>query len=100
MYTYKAKVLRWVDGDTVSLELDLGFNISLIERFRLLGTDTPERSQPLWTEAKQCSESVLPVGTYLTITTHKKDKYGRWLVSLPQVTQALTEKGLLKNASI
>jgi len=74
MYTYQATVLRWVDGDTVQLRVDLGFAINVTLKFRLLGVDTPERGTLNYVEAKNCSESVLPVGTVLTITTHKLTK--------------------------
>lgn len=43
MYTYRATVLRVVDGDTVDVDLDLGFGIWLRnERVRIMGIDTPE----------------------------------------------------------
>lgn len=42
MYEYKAKVTRCVDGDTVDVTIDVGFNISYSGRVRLVGIDTPE----------------------------------------------------------
>ena len=42
MYTYKAKLDRVVDGDTVDVNIDLGFDISVHKRVRLAGIDTPE----------------------------------------------------------
>ena len=39
---FKAKVRRVVDGDTLDVEIDLGFNLTLNERIRLIGVDTPE----------------------------------------------------------
>jgi len=43
MYKYKCKVLKVVDGDTVDVDIDLGFGIWLKnERVRLKGIDTPE----------------------------------------------------------
>ena len=42
MYIYKAKVLRVVDGDTIDLLIDLGFNAWKKERIRLSGINTPE----------------------------------------------------------
>ena len=40
---YKAKVLKIVDGDTVDVDIDLGFGIVLTdERVRIMGIDTPE----------------------------------------------------------
>lgn len=43
MYEYRCKVLRVVDGDTVDVDIDLGFGIILKdERVRIMGIDTPE----------------------------------------------------------
>jgi micrococcal nuclease len=43
MYEYKCKVLRVVDGDTVDVDIDLGFGVWLKkERVRIMGIDTPE----------------------------------------------------------
>ena len=39
---FKAKVVRVVDGDTLDCDIDLGFHITLRERIRLMGVDTPE----------------------------------------------------------
>ena len=43
MYEYKCEIVRVVDGDTVDVNIDLGFNTWLWkERIRLKGIDTPE----------------------------------------------------------
>ena len=43
MYEYRCKVSRVVDGDTVDVDIDLGFGVWLHkERVRVLGIDTPE----------------------------------------------------------
>jgi micrococcal nuclease len=43
MYEYKAEILRVIDGDTVDVDIDLGFGIWMKkERVRLYGIDTPE----------------------------------------------------------
>ena len=43
MWTYRCKVLRVVDGDTVDVDIDLGFGIwQKNERVRIMGIDTPE----------------------------------------------------------
>jgi micrococcal nuclease len=43
MYEYKCKVLKVVDGDTVDVDIDLGFGVWLRkERVRIMGIDTPE----------------------------------------------------------
>ena len=42
MYEYNCKVKRVVDGDTVDVLIDLGFDIAYASRVRLYGIDTPE----------------------------------------------------------
>src|SRR5210317_803740 len=43
MYEYRATVIKVVDGDTVDVDIDLGFGIVLSdERVRIAGIDTPE----------------------------------------------------------
>ena len=43
MYEYNCKVVKIVDGDTVDVDIDLGFGIQLTdERVRIMGIDTPE----------------------------------------------------------
>ena len=42
MYTYKAKCLRVVDGDTLDAQIDLGFDTHKVIRIRLVGINTPE----------------------------------------------------------
>ena len=42
MYEYNATIRRVVDGDTVDVTLDLGFDILYNSRIRLHGIDTPE----------------------------------------------------------
>ena len=43
MYEYRCKVIKVIDGDTVDVDIDLGFDILLRdERVRIMGIDTPE----------------------------------------------------------
>ena len=43
MYEYKCNVVKVVDGDTVDVDIDLGFGIWMKdERVRIMGIDTPE----------------------------------------------------------
>ena len=43
MYEYRAKILKVIDGDTVDVDIDLGFGVVLTdERVRMMGIDTPE----------------------------------------------------------
>ena len=88
MYEYKCKIDRVVDGDTVDVDIDLGFGIWLRkERVRLYGIDTPEcRTRDLEEKkyglaAKSYVQSFLPVGSMQTLKTQKDDKgkFGRIL---------------------
>lgn len=81
MYNYKAKVIKVIDGDTVDLNIDLGFHIWVVKRVRLSGIDTPELYTQTGKTAKAFVENLLPIGLTVTITTKldSSDKYGRVL---------------------
>jgi micrococcal nuclease len=90
MYQYKAKVLKILDGDTVDIDLDLGFNIVLAsQRVRMAGIDTPESRTTNSEEkvrgqlSKKKLAEKLPVGSWVKIETQKSnsndDKFGRIL---------------------
>jgi micrococcal nuclease len=81
MYTYSAKVVRVVDGDTVDLNIDLGFHITVTKRIRLSLINAPETSTDLGKRSKEFLSKTLPEGTTVTIKTQldKDDKYGRLL---------------------
>lgn len=89
MYTYRAKLLRAVDGDTLDLLVDCGFGIWFEERFRLYGVDTPEvygpNACPEGTEASEfVRETLEALGPVFMIETIKdrKGKYGRYLADI------------------
>ena len=42
MYTYKIKLDRVIDGDTIDAHIDLGFDVSIKKRIRFMGINTPE----------------------------------------------------------
>lgn len=94
MYHYSALIVRWIDGDTVDMDVDVGFHITVRERFRVLGVDTPERGDANYEIARQFSEARHPVGQWIEIHTEKSDKYGRYLVDLPGLPEALIAEGL------
>ena len=88
MYEYKAVIVRVVDGDTVDVDIDLGFDVWLKkQRIRLYGVDTPEsRTRDLEEKmygnaAKDFVQSFLPIGTNQTLVTKLDDrgKFGRIL---------------------
>jgi micrococcal nuclease len=88
IYIYKAELIRVVDGDTVDLIVDLGFDTSRKERFRLYGIDAPEMRTEAGKEAKAWLwEALQPLETIYIQTIQlstkaKRDKYGRFLAVL------------------
>ena len=85
MYTYKAKVIRVIDGETIDAEIDLGFNVMIRQRIRLYGIDTPEsRTRDLEEKerglaAKQRLIELLPKEIVVETILNKRGKYGRVL---------------------
>lgn len=85
LFTYKAEVVRWVDGDTVYLKVDLGFRMSMTDSFRLIGINTPEirgTERPQGLVVKEFVIDLLPKGSKVLIETRKSGKYGRWLAEI------------------
>jgi micrococcal nuclease len=93
MYEYKCKILRVVDGDTVDIDIDLGFGVWLKkERVRMMGIDTPEsrtrdkEEKKFGLAAKDFVKNKMPVGSVQILKTEidrsgedKKGKFGRIL---------------------
>jgi len=84
MYEYKAVVRKIIDGDTVDVDIDLGFGVWLHkERVRLYGIDTPEsRTRDLEEKkygmmAKKLVLDLMPIGSMQTLIT-EKDKTGKF----------------------
>ena len=107
MYTYKAKLDRIIDGDTVDANIDLGFDISVHKRIRLAGIDSPEsRTRDLEEKEKGLAskarlEELLKSGEF-TLESKEVGKYGRVLGVLLvddvnnnfiNVNQTLVEEG-------
>ncbi len=82
-YIYKATVTKVVDGDTVDLLVDCGFNIIRKERIRFYGVDAWEtrgEEREMGLEAKRFVEETIPVGTEVVVRTGKeRGKFGRYL---------------------
>ena len=100
---YVKKVTKVVDGDTIDVEIDLGFDISFSSRVRLAGIDTPESrttdkmEKALGLEAKAYLKHEIEAAKSVVIKTEKMDsseKYGRILgwVFLDGSTVSLNEK--------
>ena len=90
MYEYRATIVRWVDGDTVDLDIDLGFGIVYAnQRVRLFGIDAfesrtrdlQEKQKGLAKTAKDFVERMPPNGFQVILRSKKdgKGKFGRIL---------------------
>ena len=89
MFEYNVKkVNRIVDGDTIDVDIDLGFNISYSQRVRLAGIDTPESrtsdkyEKALGLEVKKKLDELIKAAKTIVIRTELPDsseKYGRIL---------------------
>lgn len=89
MYHYKInKIKRIVDGDTLDVEIDLGFGVSISQRVRLKGINAAETKTKDTTEktkgilAKQWLMNYMNQDYSWSIETTKEDKYGRVLGTL------------------
>jgi micrococcal nuclease len=103
MWTYRAKVVRVIDGDTVDVDIDLGFGIwQKNERVRIMGIDTPESrtrnkiEKKFGLAAKAKLKSILGKITVLKTTINKKGvdmkgKFGRVLGDFLQNDKKVTE---------
>lgn len=100
---YVKKVTKIVDGDTIDVDIDLGFDISFSSRVRLAGIDTPESrtadkmEKALGLEAKAFLKHEIESAKSVVIKTEKMDsseKYGRILgwVFLDGSDKSLNEK--------
>ena len=106
MYQYKAKVVRWLDGDSLLCLIDLGFYTHKEERLRLARIDTPELRGAEKEEGKKVKQIVIeryPIGTMLMIESKKRDRYGRFIAELfhgeENINQWLIDNGHAEEVS-
>ena len=106
-FSYRVKkVTKIVDGDTIDVTLDMGFDILYQQRVRLFGIDTPEsRTRDLEEKkygllSKYFLKAELSLGKKITVKTYKGDetgKFGRILGDIwidgKSVNQKMCDKG-------
>ena len=80
--TYKAYLDRVVDGDTIRLNIDLGFKIFHKEIIRLKGVDAPEIKTKEGKESAKILSDILKKLPFFIIKTIKIDIYGRHVADL------------------
>tara|TARA_R110000787_G_scaffold11389_2_gene37778 strand:+ start:50 stop:457 length:408 start_codon:yes stop_codon:yes gene_type:complete len=102
MYEYNCKIVRVIDGDSIIIDIDLGFSHFIHnESIRLYGIDTPEcrtrdaEEKAAGLLAKEFVEEALHVGGTYTLTTKEKGKFGRYLGTI-----YLTEKTSINAALV
>ena len=82
LYTYRAWVVRVLDGDTLKVVVDMGFGVRSVQTLRLRGLDCPELVSKEGKEAKDFVEKLLAPSTQVLIKTIKSDKYDRYLADV------------------
>ena len=106
-YKYNVKIKKVVDGDTVDIDIDLGFGVWLHkERVRIMGIDTPESRTSNTVEklfglaAKQALADLLPIGSMQVLVIDEYDakgKFGRilgdFVIGDKMATDILIEQG-------
>jgi len=106
MFEYKAQLVKVIDGDTIDIDIDLGFHIVLRQRCRLQGVNCPEARGLTKEAGDQATEFVRTWfqsgGDPVTVQSSKpypNDKYGRFLVvvhgkiAAPSLNDALLSSG-------
>lgn len=88
LYLYKGIILDWYDGDTLNIDVDLGFKIHSIVRVRLVRINSWEiNSESSYRRrfakhARMVAHKNFPPGSEVFIKSKKKDRYGRWLAEV------------------
>lgn len=92
LFHYACEVLKWIDADTLDVDIDLGFEVHLMQRVRVYGLNTPEIHSADMEEKKNAIKALnfatllAPLHSKVKIQTHKaekeREKYGRWLADI------------------
>jgi micrococcal nuclease len=117
-FEYHAKVVEVVDGDTIVIDIDLGFDIKLTkQKVRLLGIDTPESRTSDKIEkvfglaskdfvkkfVKECEDTVI-IRTHLSddVDGNGREKFGRLLGEIvnPKTRKILNEELITNNYAV
>ena len=92
-YVYKAMIERVVDGDTLLIRLDLGFQVWKEQRIRLAGIDAPPIDEAKGYEAFEYVRDQLAQVPFIMVKTNKIDIYGRYV---GHVFYSFQEKDMVK----
>ncbi len=102
MYDYNARVYYVVDGDTIDVEIDLGFKLTIKQRIRLENIDTPERGHPDYIKAGNRLKELI-LNKDITLKTTKQSKWGCYLGEIfldgVSINNQMLAEGLAKSYS-
>jgi micrococcal nuclease len=94
LFVYRGTFIKAVDGDTVDMQLDLGFRIYQEQRLRLQHIDTPERGQPGYTAAADAVRLWFATSPkdqiFVQTILDRSDKYGRLLAIISTTNEWTT----------
>ena len=103
MYEYNCKIVRVIDGDSIILDIDLGFSHWIHgESIRLYGVDCPEcrsrdkEEKAAGLAAKDFVKRLLHDGGTYTLTTREKGKFGRYLGTIYLTEETSINDALIK----
>jgi endonuclease YncB( thermonuclease family) len=82
LHTYVGIVDKVIDGDTLLVRIDLGFDVWKTESIRLRGIDAPEMRSPAGKKAKSFVAAKLADIEFVVLHTYKTDKYARYVADL------------------
>lgn len=104
-YTYIAQVQRIIDGDTLLVKIDCGFETHTIQRLRLRDIDAPEIDTDQGKEAQRFVQKQLRNIPFIIIRTYRPDKYDRYLADvfyLPDATDPhhVCKEGIFLNQEL
>jgi endonuclease YncB( thermonuclease family) len=95
MFEYNCFLLQVIDGDTLKLEIDLGFHLRMRGTFRLARLNAPELLSTGGMSAKFYVQQHLQKAIAMKVWTSRSEKYGRWLCEL--WFQSQSEPGVWKS---
>lgn len=91
-------VVSVTDGDSVWVDADLGWHLTLRTPVRVAHINAPETSTDAGKAARDYARLILPVGRHLILTSHSLDKYGRSLGTLTFATDGMDYGALMIDA--
>ena len=105
IYTYKAYIIKIIDGDTMWLNIDLGFKTWIYHKIRLRGIETAELGTKPGQDVLQYAKTALKGIPFVVVKSHGRDKFDRYLMDVyykpnEQDPLKVLEEGLFLNQEL